>query len=127
MNSGKFYSQLALVSVVMLGILFGMKFMEPMAPYFGLSIFIWAFFIFYSILMYVVGSLSLKNENQKSFTSLVIGFTFGKMLLAVLIIIVYSQGYHPESQLYVVPFFLIYIVYTIFETSFMMRLGNPKK
>ena len=127
MNSGKFYSQLALVSVVMLGVLFGMKFIKPLAPYFWLSIFIWAFFIFYSVLMYVVGSLSLKNENQKSFTSLVIGFTFGKMLLAVLIIIVYSQGYNPESQLYVVPFFLIYIVYTIFETSFMMRLGNPKK
>ncbi|MEZ4948216.1 MAG: hypothetical protein R2784_02295 [Saprospiraceae bacterium] len=127
MNSGKFYSQLALVSVVMLGVLFGMKFIKPLAPYFWLSIFIWAFFIFYSVLMYVVGSLSLKNENQKSFTSLVIGFTFGKMLLAVLIIVVYSQGYNPESQLYVVPFFLIYIVYTIFETSFMMRLGNPKK
>ncbi|MEZ5058490.1 MAG: hypothetical protein R2879_15765 [Saprospiraceae bacterium] len=127
MNSGKFYSQLALVSVVMLSVLFGMKFIKPLAPYFWLSIFIWAFFIFYSVLMYIVGSLSLKNENQKSFTSLVIGFTFGKMLLAVLIIVVYSQGYNPESQLYVVPFFLIYIVYTIFETSFMMRLGNPKK
>lgn len=126
MTSLKFYRNLVLVSIMTFAGLYALQLLEPFAPYFFLSIGIQVFFILYSILMYEVGKISLHNENKNLFTSLVIGFTFGKMLLAVLIVIIYAKAFEPESQLFVVPFFLVYIIYTIFETALMMRLGNPK-
>ena len=126
MTSGKFYRDLAIVSVATFGCMYGLQLMEPFAPYFYLSVAVQVFFIFFSVLMFEVGKIALQNENKNLFTSLVIGFTFGKMLLAVLIVIVYAKAFAPESQLFVAPFFLVYLIYTIFETSFMMRLGNPK-
>ena len=85
-----------------------------------------AFFVALSILMFYTGKVTAASENKNLFTSAVLGFVFGKMALSLLIVIVYTREVQPESKYFVLPFFLVYILYTIFETWYLIRLGRQK-
>jgi len=90
----------------------------------GLSWFALAFFVGLSIGMYYAGLRAARSENKHLFTNLVMVFTFGKMMFAVLLILSYLKLFQPATKLFLLPFFGIYLIYTIFETYFMLRLGR---
>lgn len=85
-----------------------------------------AFFLVLSFLMFALGRRTAAAANKSAFIGTVMAFVFGKMLLSILLIALYSQEFRPESRYFVVPFFLVYLVYTIFETYFLMKLGRQK-
>ena len=73
--------------------------------------------------MYFIGHHSANSSNKNSFLQIVMATTFFKMILCAGLIVVYHKIVQPESKMYVVPFLLIYIIFTIFETYFMMKLS----
>lgn len=75
-------------------------------------------------LMFWAGRKAALSKNKNDFTSAVLGFTMGKMFLAVIIIYAYMKLAQPADKLFVIPFFGVYVVYTVFETYFMMKLGR---
>ncbi|MCB0633215.1 MAG: hypothetical protein KDD15_25925, partial [Lewinella sp.] len=93
------------------------------APLSWLSLFL---FILLSILMYYVGKRSSMSENKNDFTNVVLGFTIGKMFLSIMIIYAYFSLMQPEGKWFIIPFFIVYFMYTAFETYFMMKLGKTK-
>lgn len=82
------------------------------------------FFFLISVLMYLVGSNSARSNNKNQFTTVVMGFTFLKLMLSVLIVLAYDKIALPSGKLFILPFFGEYLIFTIFETYFMMRLGK---
>lgn len=76
--------------------------------------------------MFLLAIKAAVSKDKNAFTSLIIGFTFAKLLLTVALVLVYKKIANPEGALFLVPFFLIYIVFTIFETVFMTKLGKIK-
>ena len=74
--------------------------------------------------MYQAGYRAAMSDNKNDFTNAVLGFTVGKMFLAILVILGYSLLAQPPDKLFIIPFFAIYLIYTIFETYFMMKLGR---
>lgn len=74
--------------------------------------------------MFLVGRSSAQSENKNNFTSTVLGFTMGKMMLAIMIIFAYMQLAEPSDKFFVIPFFTVYFIFTAFETYFMMKLGR---
>ncbi|NUQ23596.1 MAG: hypothetical protein HUU34_06565 [Saprospiraceae bacterium] len=82
------------------------------------------FFFFLSILMYLVGSNAARSSNKNQFTTVVMGFTFLKLMLTVLIVLAYDKIALPNGKLFILPFFGEYLIFTIFETYFMMKLGK---
>ncbi len=78
------------------------------------------------IAMYIMGKCSAADPNKSLFVSISILLGGGKMLLSVLLVIVYSKWVQPSSRGFVVPFFLVYLSFTIFETYFMMKLAQEK-
>ena len=66
------------------------------------------------------------SKDKNAFTRLVMLFTFVKMFLTAGLIIGYHQVFQPTDNFFLIPFFLIYIVFTSFETVFMSKLGKVK-
>lgn len=82
------------------------------------------FFNLLSIVVFHLGLRMIKSRNKNDFSRLVLGFTGFKMMLSIAVVFIYQSVAEPTDRWFVIPFLLIYVVYTIFETYFLMRLGR---
>ncbi len=126
MSRHSFLKQLGLGAIVLAILLFFLHQLPAFEPFQLLSWLSLAFFVLLSFLMYELGYRATFSSNKYAFTNIVIVFMVGKLLFSVILIVVYSQLTRPESKLFLLPFFGIYLYYTIFETYFMMKLGKMK-
>ena len=124
MNRQRFFTQLGILSAVMALVIFLVNALTPLRSYSLLSWLSLGLFILLSVGMYIGGYKAAISENKYTFTNAVLGFTIGKMVLSVIVILSYNELAKPESKLFLVPFFAIYVVFTVFETYFMMKLGK---
>lgn len=86
-----------------------------------------AFFVALSITMFYLGKMTAGSDKSRmAFSNTVLGLVIGKMILSMLIVFSYAQEVKPESKLFLIPFFAIYFIYTIFETWFLMKLSYIK-
>ena len=83
-----------------------------------------AVFALLSIGMYFMGLNAAKSDNKNTFTSILLLSTMAKMFIAILIIVLYLKLMLPDTRLFVLPFLGIYLIFTVFETYFMMKLGK---
>ena len=85
-----------------------------------------ALFVPLSIGMFFFGKRAAKSENKFLFHNLIIITIFAKMFLSVFILLIYKKIFHPETKNFTLPFFLVYFIFTIFETYFMVKLAQKK-
>lgn len=126
MNRRDFFVQLAILTAVvaLFVVAFQYSYALPRETFFAwMSL---GFFIVFSISFYLIGYQSVLSKNKSQFISLVIGMTLVKTIACVGIAIAYRQKINEPSHLFVAMFLGIYIVYTIFETYFMMKLAHVK-
>ena len=124
MTPRQFFLQLLLLSAATALSLHFVNQLPAFQAYAGLSWLSVLFFILLSIAMYYAGRRSALSENKHHFTNTIMGFTMGKMMLSILLILVYLKLAEPVTKLFILPFFGVYLIYTIFETYFMTRLGR---
>ena len=74
--------------------------------------------------MFILGGVTAKSTNKSLFTGVVLGFTFGKIFLSLFVVIGYYELTQPTSKIFLLPFFIVYLVFTIFETYLMMQIGQ---
>ena len=87
----------------------------------------WGAFILISMGMFVLGKRAAYDENKGLFVSMAIFLGAGKMLLSVILFVAYTLLVNPIGKGFAIPFFLIYLSFTIFETYFMMKLSYEKR
>lgn len=127
MTTKKFTAQLlSLVSILFLS-LFILHSFPLIQPYWDLSILSIVFYTILSILMFLLGKKTANNENINDFSQVVFGSIIGKMFLTVLLVVAYFEMTQPIDRYFLLPFFLIYLAFTIFETAVMMKLSKSKK
>lgn len=124
MSRQNFFKQLGALSIILVLVLFLLHSFAPFKAFSNLSWLSLALFILLSIGMYFGGFKAAMSDNKHTFTNAVLGFTIGKMFLSIIVILGYNELIKPESKLFIVPFFTIYVVFTVFETYFMMKLGK---
>lgn len=124
MSQRSFSIQLGILTLITAILLFFLNRLPQLQSYSALAWVSLAAFTALSILMYLAGYRAALSENKNDFTNAILGFTVGKMFLAILVIFGYSQLANPPDKLFIIPFFAIYLIYTIFETYFMMKLGR---
>ncbi len=78
------------------------------------------------LIMYRIGKKTIQLENKNTFTFVFMGFTGLKMFLAFILVGIYYKTHAPSSKLFIVPFFVIYTAYTVFEVWFMTKLAKWK-
>ncbi len=124
MNQRSFFTQLSILSVFVGVLLLLLNTIPAIHPYQGISWISCSFFILLSIVMYLAGQKAAKSRNKNNFSRVVFGFIGIKMMLSVALVFVYSETVRPTSGHFLVPFFVTYLLYTIFETHFMMKIGQ---
>lgn len=126
MTRNLFFLQLA---VLTLAAATGLWFLLSLPSFQPFAVFSWCslcLFFLLTIAMYFSGYSAAKSDNKNDFTTVAIGFSGGKIFLSAILILIFTELAKPESKLFILPFFGIYVLYTIFEVYFMMRLGRLK-
>ncbi len=108
--------------LVLLTLLLGV--VAPLADFQGIVGVSILFFVLFSIVVYWLAGKAARSTNKYSFTHVTFLFIFGKLLFSVIIVLAYKKIAAPDTNWFVIPFFFIYLCYSIFETSFMMKLGR---
>ncbi len=126
MTQRSFYNQLVSLSAGVAALLIFLNFFPLFRSDISLSWISWAFFIIFTIVVFYVSKSAAKSANPHNFTSVIIGVVIGKMFFSILIILLYIKMFNPESRYFLLPFFAIYFSFTIFELTFMTKLGKMK-
>ena len=83
-------------------------------------------FFIITVLMFHFGDRAARSDNKHSFTNVFLGFTTGKLFLIMLLLFGYSRTVNPDTKFFILPFFSMYLIYTIFETYVLIKLGRIK-
>jgi len=76
-------------------------------------------FTFLSVLVYLLTEFLERQENKGILLNLVILNVMFKFLIAIGVVALYYQLKNPKDGIFVLPFIIVYVVFTIFETYFM--------
>lgn len=122
----KFLLYLTLFSGLALILHFLLILNSTLAVYADFSYLSIVFFIGLSVIFYYLGQIVSRSKNLYLFNGLVAFIVITKMTFCTLLIIVYFKKMHPPDKFFVVPFFLYYIIYTIFELFLMSKFAHKK-
>lgn len=124
MSTQRFYTQLGLVTLFSILLVFFLNFNSFIQSAQMLSWSTILFFVILSILIFTVGSNVAEQKNKNTFTSVILLVMITKMFLSILLVGIYSKVHNPTNNYFLIPFFAIYLIYTIFEVHLMTRLGK---
>jgi hypothetical protein len=113
------------LGVSVLSLLLGQLFV-PFQQYLSVTWWSLGIFVPLSMAMFFGGKKAAKSADKYFFSNLIMPFTFIKMFFSVAGLVVYRKMYHPETKFFLLPFFLVYFFFTIFETYFMVKLSKTK-
>ncbi len=127
MNEKAFYIGLVsitLVTTIVLVILIQQPLFTDFA---GLFIAALVFFVILSLVLFYVSKRAAVHRNGMMFIYVMLFAIMIKFGFCLITLFVYNRVFRPETKFFVLPFIGIYVIYTIFETYFMMKLGRIKK
>lgn len=128
MKNSSFYTGLASVTLPLIVLfLILQSFVPAFLPYAPFSWASVAFFVVFSFIVYFLGAKSAQSENKNDFTRFSLMVIMGKLFLSIFLVIGYVVVAEPANRFVVLPFIPIYVIYTVFETNFMMKLAQVKK
>ena len=91
--------------------------------------FVWVTYVFLSVLLFIVVAIAATSKNVKSPSqslSIVLGAMVIKFSMSLLLIVVYVVFTRPENAIFIVPFFLLYPIYTAFEVHFLIQISKKE-
>lgn len=124
MSEKQFFIELTVVTFftsVLIGLF---SFIPLFYDYLSLSIISIVLFVSISIVMYFTGKWGVEHDNKNTFISLMYAYMGGKMILSIFVIVLYYLYAEPTTNLFILPFFLVYFIYTIFESYFLMKVNK---
>jgi len=113
-----------LLSIFVAVVLYGFTFIELLKQHSLLSIISIVFFILFSFILFRGGQNTAKSKNKQLFSQFFLVATGIKIFLSLAVVLIYFYIIKPSSQYFIIPFFFVYICYTIFEVYFLTKLGN---
>lgn len=86
---------------------------------------IWTLLLFsvLSILQYVVALKFIDHQNRQLFGSFIMLGTFLKIVFAVVLVFLYYKMTQATDRYFIIPFFVIYFIFTVFETIFLVKIN----
>ncbi len=124
MTDTSFYKWLTINSLTLLlgvYILAQWELFNEVIPISSISIF---FFILLSIGTFYLGRSASRSNNPYLMTQLSMMLILFKLVCCVVIVLVYDRAYMPANNAYLIPLFLIYLTYTVFEVIMLTRANK---
>ena len=120
----QFLRQLLILTGAVLIVVTAIHQLPGFAPHWPLSVAAIGIYTLLSVVIYQWGKMTAAAANKQLFTQASLLIVIIKMTLSVAIVVVYQRVADPQSRYYVLPFLLIYLIYTVYETWLLMRLGK---
>jgi hypothetical protein len=125
MTTSSFLIRLAAIALSLTTIQFLLNgFIPQLAVYMPLFWISQLFFGVLSIMSFLGGRYYVGKTNKNAFSRFVMMLILGRLFLSIGVIIGYYKLMHPESKLFLVPFFMVYLLYTIYEVLFLSAIGR---
>lgn len=125
MHYTQFFTQLLGFSLFVILILLGLQYIIPaLQPYQDISWLSCVLFIALTLFAYFGGLWTIASSNKNLFTGFMFLFIGSKMMLSVILVISYNKFALPTSKIFILPFFLVYLFYTIFELHILTKLSK---
>lgn len=80
-----------------------------------------------NIIAYYLGIRAALSSNKSRFIQLIMVLIVVKMFIAVAMVVGYVKMGQPASKLFVLPFLILYVIFTIFEVWILLKIAriNP--
>ncbi|MEM7101602.1 MAG: hypothetical protein AAF502_00645 [Bacteroidota bacterium] len=124
MDQKQFLKQLGLFSLGVAVIIALLYLIPAMRPEFGFAWSCWITFILVTYIMYWLSMRSLNSPSKGLFISVSMLLNGFKIVISLILVIFYYQLFQPETKLFLIPFFITYLLYTIFEVYILSKLAK---
>jgi len=121
MNVSKFMIVVLIGTSFSIAMFYALDFAIPLKRYSGFFYTSLLFFILYTGTVYLVGKVSVGSKIKNLFVYLVLYNVIIKLLFAFLIVYIYVKQFGPQSKAFLIPFLLVYLVFTACETYILDR------
>lgn len=102
-------------------VLVPIHFIKGIKPFADLTSILVLFFVLLSFAVYFLGERFARSKNKYQYNQLIILNFVAKLGISIGILFVYHSVKQPSTNLFVVPFGIIYLAFTIFEAVFMSK------
>jgi len=126
MSKSKFFQLLFLTIGILIAIMYAMSLNEKINEHIDISYYAIPSFTFLSVLIYFLTEYLERQANKGMLLNLVIINVMFKFLIAFGVVLIYYKLRSPTDGIFVLPFIIIYVVFTIFETYFMSLQAKSK-
>ena len=75
---------------------------------------------------FILGERTARSQNKNTFVHFVMMLILLKMFLCVMMVVYHVKVNEPETKMFVIPFLLIYLIFTIFEVFVLEKLSRTK-
>ena len=72
----------------------------------------------------MAGFKTTGHRNKNLFGSIALSVTLAKIIVSILLVVIYFKLYPEISNWFILPFFLIYLYFTIYETFALIQIGR---
>ena len=96
----------------------------PLDAYLDITTWSLALFALFTIAMFFLGRKAARSKNGNLFLYIIIINVFVKLLGSFIIVFLYVEYKSPESNMFIVPFLMNYLFFTIFETYFLSKQAH---
>jgi len=96
----------------------------------GSEVFTWlslAFFFLISLVVLYFGEKGIRSKSQRTFTAMINLGTLLRLVGGASLVLIYALLIKPSDKLFVVPFFLFYLCYTVFDVAYLIRLNRKQQ
>ncbi len=126
MSVSKFFQLLFLTIGLLVCIMYFMSLNAKINEYIDIAYYAIPSFTLLSIAIYFLTEFLEQQPNKGMLLNLVIINVMFKFLIAIAVVLVYYKLRSPEDGIFVLPFIIIYVIFTIFETYFMSLQAKSK-
>ncbi len=117
---------LLITNIILLSILYFLHSFERFSSYYDLSIISVFVFIIMSFGLFYVSKISINSTNKHLFISITLVNLFVKFMATGIILAGYYKYLQPKDTNFVLPYLIIYIAFTIFETVLILKVSDGK-
>jgi UDP-N-acetylmuramyl pentapeptide phosphotransferase/UDP-N-acetylglucosamine-1-phosphate transferase len=124
MTKNRFIRPFLVVSVITTAMVTMVYLLPDISPYVDLGIISWALFSFLCVVLFFIADKVVNHPERTKFISLTIANMMLKMMVSIGLVWTYYMVKKPQSGLFIVPFLLVYGIFTIFETRFLLQIAD---
>lgn len=121
MSLANFIRLLLITLAFLLLTLVPLHIVKGIRPFIDLSVILLIFFVLLSFGVYYLGEQFARSKNKYLYNQLILINFAAKLGISIGILFVYHNLTAPNSNLFIVPFGIIYLAFTVFEAVFMSK------